>query len=290
MEAYPRCVLDHVADMELRGHTEGTIYARRRALHRMRLALPVPLLEATADQLMAWRANLTVGPDATVAYVSHARSFYGWAVSAGLLEHNPALALPVPKVGRRLPRPIPEANLMRAIAGAPDRIRPWLVLAAWCGLRAKEIAYLRRENVMETADPPLLLVAADATKGRRERTVPLCAFALAELERHGLPGRGWIFRRGDDLPGPNKPWIISNLANGYLHESGIPESIHQLRHRFGTETYRATRDLRAVQELLGHASPNATAGYAAYSRETAIAAVHALAVPGQVSRPAQIGA
>lgn len=284
----PNYVLTHLKDMELRGHTEGTIYARRRALVRMLLALPVPLLEAGPDELMAWRRSLAIGPDATVAYVSHARSFYGWAVDAGLIDRNPALVLPLPRTARRLPRPIPEESLMRAIAGAPDRIRPWLVLAGWCGLRAKEIAYLRRESVMETARPPVLIVAADATKGRSERTVPLCDYVLGELDAYGLPGRGYVFRRGDGQPGPNRPWLVSGLCNSYLHQAGIAESLHQLRHRFGTQAYSATRDLLAVQDLMGHAHPNTTAGYAAYNRESAIAAVRSLPAP-RVSRYAKTG-
>ena len=54
---------------------------------------------------------------------------------------------------------------MHALQLAPPRIRPWLVLAAWCGLRAKEIALLRAESVMTSARPPVLLVTAEATQG-----------------------------------------------------------------------------------------------------------------------------
>ncbi len=53
----------------------------------------------------------------------------------------------------------------------------------------------------------------------------------------------------------------------HFAELGIDGRAHALRHRFGTETYRASRDIRVVQELLGHASPQTTAGYAAYSRQ-----------------------
>lgn len=255
----------------------GSVYARRRALARMERRLPCPLLEATRDDLMAWRESLDLSPGATAGYVAHAREFYAWAIAMDLFSYsNPAAGLPVPKVPRLLPRPISEAELMAAVTGAPDRVRPMLVLAGWAGLRAKEIALLRRACVLDTADPPVLIVAADATKGWHERIVPLCAFILAELP---LPASGLIFRRRDGRAGPNAPWNISGLCNGYLHGCGIPATLHQLRHRFGTMVYRGTRDLRLAQELLGHQSPRTTAGYAAWDQVSGAAAVAALPVP-----------
>ena len=273
---------EHLEHLRLSGHTKATIYSRRRALARMEAALPGSLLDATPAMLERWRASLTTGDEATVAYVSHAKSFYDWAISRGLIASNPAANLPVPRLGRRLPRPIAEDDLMTALAAAPRRVRCWLVLAAWCGLRAREIALLRRENILETASPPVLIVAASATKGRSERVIPLSAFVLAELAAARLPSSGYVFRRGDGRPGPNEAWRVSQLANRHLHECGIADTLHQLRHRCGTMAYRASRDLRAVQELLGHSSPSTTAGYAAYDRAALAAAVEALPVPGRL--------
>jgi site-specific recombinase XerC len=73
--------------------------------------------------------------------------------------------------------------------------------------------------------------------------------------------------------------MVSQLANQHLHACGSAATLHQLRHWFGTETYRARRDLRVVQELLGHASPMSTAGYAAYDQADQVAVVSALPVP-----------
>ena len=272
----------HLLHLDQLGRAPETIAARRRALARMRIALGKSLLEASAADLKAWRAALAVAPGTVAGYVSHAIQFYAWAVAEGLAESNPAARLPAPRLGRMLPRPVGEADLFAAVAGAPPRIRPWLVLAGWCGLRCKEIAFLRRENVHETARPPVLLVARDATKGIRERVVPLCAFALEALAEHGLPARGWVFRRADGQHGPNQPWRVSQVASQWLHREGFAVTLHQLRHRFATEAYRATRDLRLVQELLGHASPLTTAGYAAIVAADAVDAVEALPVPGRL--------
>ena len=269
----------HLESLRQRGHSEGSIEARRRALARMAAAVPVPLLEAAPAHLAAWRKGLAVTPNTVVGYASHARGFYAWAVAAGLCEGNPAEGLPLPRLTRGLPRPVGEDVLTDAVLNAPLRVRPWLVLAGWAGLRAKEIALLRRERVLDTAAPPVLLVAADATKGRRERIIPLSAFALAELRLAGMPRAGWMFRRCDGRRGPNQPWMVSHLANEHLHSCGIQATLHQCRHRFGTVLYQQTHDLRLVQELMGHADPSTTAGYAAYDRSGAAAAVEALPAP-----------
>ena len=271
----------HLQSLRLRGQSEGSVYARRRAVLRMAALIDVPLLEATPAHLAAWRAALNVTDNTAVHYACHARQFFAWCVREGLAGQNPAAGLLVPFLSRGLPRPIGEDDLMAAVAGAPARIRPWLVLAAWAGLRAKEIALLRRERVLDTAAPPVLLVAWDATKGRRERVVPMSGFVVGELGPC-LPRAGWVFPRLDGKPLPNRPSRVSQAANAYLHSAGVAETLHQLRHRFGTMTYRVKRDLRLVQELMGHRDPATTAGYAAYFDADAVDVVEALPAPGRL--------
>jgi integrase/recombinase XerC len=268
----------HLAYLALRGLSSRTITERRRFLVRLTRILPVPLLLATPEDLLAWRASLRVTRAVVGHYVSHARQFYEWAAAEGLAACNPAAGLPVPKRPRRLPRPISEDDLMAVLAAAPERIRLWLVLAGWTGMRACEIAYLRCENI-RLGPVPCILIVADATKGLSERTIPLCPFAAAELAAAGLPRRGWAFLRYDGKPGPNTPGVVSKLACRHLHECGLPDTLHQLRHRMLTMSYRATHDLRLVQELAGHADPATTAVYTAYDNAEAIAAVAALPVP-----------
>ncbi len=305
----------HLEHLRLRGHAPASVYARKRALARLAAWLEVPsgstdnagnpgppagdhaarassgnngtLLSATPAGLADWRAGLTVGDDAVVAYVSHVKSFYGWAVKEGLIAVNPAAGLPVPRLGRRIPRPIAEDDLMDALAAAPRRIRLMIVLAGWCGLRARELALLRRECIMETVTPPVLIVEAAAAKGgRRERVVPLSQFLLDEIALAGLPSSGYAFRRMDGRPGPNAPWRISQLVNRHLHRHGIAATLHSGRHRYGSQVYQASRDLRLTQDLLGHASPATTAGYAAWNRAGAAAAVEAIPVPARLRKVA----
>jgi integrase/recombinase XerC len=240
------------------------------------------VLNATAADLQAWRASLTTGDGATAAYCAHITGFYRFCVSQGIIPASPAENLPVPSLVRGIPRPISEDELAAALACASPRVRPWLILAAWAGFRAVEIARLRRDRVLDTANPPVLLVARNATKGRKERLIPASRFVLDELRLAGLPRSGWVFPRHDHAAGPNNPWLISHLANRTLREAGSAATLHACRHRFATQLYQATRDIRLVQELLGHSSPAVTAIYAAYDQAGAAAAVEALAAPGRL--------
>ncbi|HEY6279716.1 MAG TPA: tyrosine-type recombinase/integrase [Streptosporangiaceae bacterium] len=272
-------VTAHLEWMRQRGLSPTYILKRRRILTGLAGALPRPILAASSRDLARWRGTLNQAPATVLHHVSHVREFYAWAVSARLIPLSPAAELPMPRVRRGIPRPIAEADLMTAVNAASGRIRPWLVLAGWAGLRAQEIARLRREDILDRSSPPVIVVSAFAAKGGRMRIVPLSAFVLAELGRAGLPARGWVFRRLDGQPGPNAPWVVSQLSGAHLHECGIPASLHQLRHRFGTVTYQKTRDLRLVQELMGHADPATTAIYADYDRAGALDAVNAIPAP-----------
>jgi site-specific recombinase XerD len=64
--------------------------------------------------------------------------------------------------------------------------------------------------------------------------------------------------------GPLTANRVSQVVNGYLHGIGIVDTAHTIRHWYGTNIYRITRDLRLVQEMMGHESPATTAIYTAY--------------------------
>jgi integrase/recombinase XerC len=247
--------------MRLRGLSPDTIAQRTGVLMRLAAAHGGrPLLTLTEEELMAWADELAgrLAAATRAVYVSNVRSFYGWCHAEGRIPVNPAAALPVPRAPQRQPRPITEQQLAVAIENAAGRVRVWLILAAWCGLRAKEIAWLRAENIRLKDNPPYLLVAD--TKGRRERVVPMPPFVVAELTRYQLPQRGLCWHTLDGRP--VSPNAVSWITNKYLHELNIDDTLHSLRHRFGTQVQRAVRDLRVTQELLGHTSPATTAGYA----------------------------
>ena len=269
--------LEYERFMRTHGLAPNTITKRRQALSALATWLGgVPLATITEDQLFEWADSLEPHERATRAvYISHVRSFYRWAYDTGRYPSNPARRLPAPRVPRRMPRPITEDNLLAALDAAPARLRAWLVLAGWAGLRACEIALLRGENVRLDVPQPYIHISAAATKGIRERIVPLADEAAAELAAARLPARGPCWLKADGSP--VNPNLVSKLCNQHLRGLQIPDTFHSLRHRFLTEVQRAGGDLRVTQEIAGHASPMTTAGYAQVAAADARAAV--LAVP-----------
>src|SRR5882672_2286390 len=181
-----------------------------------------------------------------------------------------------PKLPRRLPRPIPEDRLLVALEAAGGRVRAYLFLAAFAGLRAAEIAGLRREDIREGGGQPVIVVTG---KGRKERVLPLAPVLLAELRLYGLAPAGFVFGRFGDPARAVSPATVSSMSNEYLHGLGFTETLHTLRHRFASRCYQLSLDLRLVQEMLGHSSPTTTAGYAAFAPDAASAVVARLDGP-----------
>jgi integrase/recombinase XerC len=99
------------------------------------------------------------------------------------------------------------------------------------------------------------------SKGGDPSVVPLAATLLPEIAPL-VDIDGWCFPKGRGGSGHVTASQVQKRANAFLHELGVPETLHQLRHLYGTNVYRATgRDLRATQELMRHRSPVSTAGY-----------------------------
>lgn len=238
---------------------------------------PVTLLEATEEHLRAWRSAQTVSGDSVLTYAAAVRSFYSWAMRRGKVSADPTLDLPLPRRRRRLPRPISEEDLELAVDTADERVRICLVLAAQQGMRADEIAKLERDWILETYDPPMMMITG---KNDVQRLVPLAPSTWTELVAYGLPRRGYVVRREDGQIGPNTEKRISQICNDHLRECGIDATLHQLRHRFATIAYRVDRDLRQVQELLGHANSATTAIYTAYYQPDAVRTIHAVQIRG----------
>jgi integrase/recombinase XerC len=153
-----------------------------------------------------------------------------------------------------------------------------LLLAAYEGLRACEIARLRREDVRDNDSPETIVVLG---KGSKERVLPASQRVLMALHAHGMPNRGPIFTMWTNQ-GPTRrpitPHRVSATCNAYLQEINAGATLHQLRHRFATQALRMSGgDLRMVQELLGHAGPDTTAIYTQWQTSRAAGVIDALA-------------
>lgn len=176
-----------------------------------------------------------------------------------------------PLLPEGVPRVIGTDDLAHAVASAVPRTRCFLLLAAFAGLRCKEIAGVRREDLLLHQDPPVLIVSSP--KGRRERVVPLHPDIITALRAHGLPKRGYVFPWWEDPDRSIRPHTVSHLGNGHLHGLGIDETMHTIRGWFLTSIHNRTRDMRLTQHLAGHRSMDTTAGYVAVNALDAAVAV-----------------
>jgi len=259
-----------------RGLMDSTIRTRRQKLLLLAEWLyPRGLLDAEREDIEQFLDERSLGSRARYAYISHYANFYDAMVEDGRTGTNPTAYLHRPRMRIALPRPISDDDLADAIAQAPPVIAAAMTLAAYQGLRAKEIAQLQRDDIIDTNDPPMLHVREG--KGGKDRVLPLHPDVMPALRRAGMPKTGRVLQRprGGGYPATS----MSKTVNDYLHGIGIDATLHQLRHWFGTKTYQATRDLRLVQALLGHASPTSTAVYAQYAIQGAEPAITALRIP-----------
>ena len=206
-------------------------------------------------------------------HLSTLRAFFRWACSEGHAPRNPARGLPAPRVPKTLPRAMTLADTDALLEAPeegrfPERDRALFELLYAAGLRVAEAAALDLEEVDLSSR-----LARVTGKGNKERIVPFGEEAeealraylparLARRRRHGSPGDGeplFVNARGGRLTTRS----MARLLKSRLRAAGLPTAIspHALRHTFATHLLSAGADLRAIQELLGHASLSTTQKY-----------------------------
>jgi len=209
-------------------------------------------------------------------HLSTLRSFFRWACREGHVDKNPARALPSPRLPRTLPRamtlPDTERLLLADDEGPfPERDRALFELLYATGLRVSEAAGLDLEDVDFSSR--LLRVLG---KGNKERIAPfgeeageaLSVYLPVREERRRGPARDAAVDDGEPLfvnarGGRLTTRSMARLLKTRLRAAGLPAEIspHALRHSFATHLLEAGADLRAIQELLGHASLSTTQKY-----------------------------
>lgn len=262
---------------DLRNLRARTISVRHDLLQRLSGYLGKPLREATEADLLAWERVAVAGRSAETrrVYVSHVRSFYRWAIRARILTEDPSTRLTNPRLDRPLPRPLPEDELRTTVAAARrPKLRTMILLAAFCGLRCQEIAGLHWSDLRTDDEAGAVVLLVREGKGGKERVVPVPNVVAAALNQLGRRRSGPLFYGVDGAQ--ITPNAVSRSINRHFDRLGIDATAHQLRHRYGTTAYRLSKDLRMVQELLGHGSPTTTARYAAYDKSNEGAMVRAM--------------
>lgn len=262
----------YLGHLRARKLSPTTVRTARQQLGRLEAwANPTPIEQLDRVTLGAWQADLADAMSSsslrtTMAYV---RGFYRWCVAEEILTVDPTLRLVPPRDPRRLPRPMSDPDFVRALDSADDWLRPALALARFAGLRACEITGLDWADVNLHDMEPYLRVEG---KGGHERLIDLAPVLVDELKVLAHR-RGPVLRRIDGRTGHVNPNRLSQFAGTHFRAHHIPGTFHSLRHAFGTAVYAVSKDIRATQEAMGHASPRTTALYVRVSRSDVRAAV-----------------
>lgn len=232
------------------GRPATTIKLRMYQLGRFAADNPEPWAQ-TQKSLIAWLAMQEWAPETRRGYRSALRGFYGWAYASGYIDHDPAALLPPIKPGHYEPRPTPEQILTAALVRARPTVQLMIMLAAHQGLRRGEIARIHRRDLIEGRTGWSLRVHG---KGNKERVVPLNNEIARRLRERGA---GYAFV--GQVDGHISARWVGDQVQRALASTGW--TTHTLRHRFATVAYQGSRDLLAVQELLGHSRPETTRRY-----------------------------
>jgi integrase/recombinase XerC len=239
-------------------------------------------LEATDIRaFMAMRRGHDIGGRSLMRTLAGLRSFGRFLEQEGKGKVGALSAIRAPKVGKSLPKPIQVAGAKR-LADADERAGetrdPWIwardaavmALLYGSGLRISEALGLKRRDVPLPGAGDVLIVTG---KGNKTRMVPVLQNVLTLVQNyaamcpHPLPPEGPIFvgARG----GPLKARIIQLTMERLRGALGLPDSAtpHALRHSFATHLLSRGGDLRAIQELLGHASLSTTQIYTGIDSE-----------------------
>ncbi len=230
------------------------------------------LAKLTAADIRAFitvRRNESLGPRGVRRALSAVRSFFRWLESEEILENPAARSVRTPKLARTLPRPLSETDATRTldlaavndIAWIASRDAALLTLLYGAGLRISEALSLKR------ADAPFGDWLTILGKRNKERRVPVLPAVRDAIDAYAgqipFPAANdsplFISRRGKPMSAREAQALMQRLRGALgLSERATP---HALRHSFATHLLGNGGDLRAVQELLGHASLSTTQTY-----------------------------
>ena len=201
------------------------------------------------------------------------RTYFRFLGREGVVASNPARTVPTPRAPKPLPQVAPAGDLAVLLDAIPDtsvgrRDRAALELLYGAGLRVSELVSLDLDDV--DLGSRLLRVVG---KGAKERIVPFGRVAESAVRRYLADRAAW--RANAKEPGSDEP-VLVNQRGGRLSDRSLRRILdravtlaattlklhpHALRHAFATHLLEAGMDLRAIQELLGHASLATTQRY-----------------------------
>jgi integrase/recombinase XerC len=196
------------------------------------------------------------------------RTFFGFLQREGALKLNPALDVPAPKAGKRLPQTLDVDQMARLLAFKPRNtleVRDLALMELFYsgGLRLAELTGLTLKD-LDLAEGSARVMG----KGSKQRIAPVGRKAVQAL-RHWLKERPAVARSQCEAlfvsrnGGPLSPRAVQLRVAARARAQGLPQHVHPhlFRHSFATHLLESSRDLRGVQELLGHANISTTQVY-----------------------------
>jgi len=258
-----------------RGLSARTLTAYRRDLERFMQFLdaedidrPEQITQHHIRAFIALRHRQGLGGKSLQRLLSAIRSLFRWMLREGLAEHNPATPVRAPKSPRHLPATMDAdsiGQLLDISCDTPLAIRDKAIMELFysSGLRLSELATLRWEQ-LDLASGMVTVTG----KGNRTRMVPVGRMASeALLEWRKIRGEFTSFEQPfvfvSQRGNPIAVRTIQARIRYWAKRQGIPQNIypHLLRHSFASHLLESSGDLRAVQELLGHADISTTQIY-----------------------------
>ena len=218
------------------------------------------------------------------------KNFFQWLDRTGRLHNAAAMVIRSPKKAQKLPRPLPPQSARDVINSAGDMSNldhPWLglrdqalfALLYGCGLRLGEALALQQQDT--PTDNRALVIQG---KSKKQRAVPVLPVVIARINTY-LAACPLVRQPADPLflglrGGPLNPDVARQSMRRIRHLLMLPETAtpHALRHSFATHLLADGVDLRAIQELLGHASLSTTQRYTDVDMEK-LMAIHEMAHP-----------
>lgn len=226
-----------------------------------------PLSQFSKRAIERWLETIGhLAPATRRGRLSAVRGFSRWMVDRGSLPVDPTERIPSIRQPRAVPRALPEADVARLLAVAPDqRARAIMWLMVGCGLRCVEVARLRVSDF----DPVAGTITVTG-KGGHERILPVPQQVRLELDRYlnqvGIVAGPLI--RSERFPSRGlRPPSIGTYVSRWMRDAGIKHgrydgrSAHALRHTCASDVLDGGADLRIVQELLGHQHLSSTSIY-----------------------------
>lgn len=251
---------EYMTHLRERSCTERTITTYAYHLTQADMRLPYGLDTSTEQEIRSWLWREGLAPSSRALVHSALSGFFTWAIRAGELDFNPAAEIPRPRVPVGLPRVASDESVEMLVLHAREPYRLWAELAAYAALRCIEVYRLDRAHITEQE----IRVYGKGSKYRLVPTHPRIWQSVKDLPAGPVSGA------------PSERRISTNFQRYCLAEKLPNMSMHRLRAWCATKMYRATKDLQAVQRLLGHANLATTARYLGMGEDVMRAAINAL--------------